>query len=288
MTDKRLKILVFMAICFISSSAILVKLSQASAIEIAFFRLFFSTLFLMPFFIVSKNNFKNLTVSTILLCILSGLFLALHFIVWFASLNYTSVANSTVLVTMSPIFTVIGGALFLKDYISKKQITLIIITLIGSFIMTFHQLSIHPSELVGDLLAFLGALFVAIYMLIGRKTRQSITTVTYTFLVYGSATIVLGFIGFINKQNFITHSKTDWLIFIGLALFPTLLGHSIFSWALKYVKASFISVVTLLEPVFSTVLAIFIFIEIPDILQMIGATIILISIGQYTRLTEIE
>lgn len=284
----RLKILVFMAVCFISSSAILVKLSQASPIEIAFFRLLISTLFLLPFFIINRKDLKNLTISVFLLCITSGLFLGIHFFVWFASLNYTSVANSTVLVTMSPIFTVIGGTLFLKDYISKKQIALVIITLIGSFIMTFHQLTIHPSELIGDLLAFLGALFVAIYILIGRKARQSITTVTYTFLVYGSATIVLGFIGFINKQNFISHSKTDWLIFICLALFPTLLGHSIFSWALKYVKASFISIVTLLEPVFSTIIAIFLFIEIPDILQIIGAVIILISIGLYTQLTPIE
>lgn len=277
MKNSYARLLVLFGVGSISTAAILVLYSDASPLHNAFFRMFFSTLILAPFAIRSFRDLKAINTKLILLMAFSGTALGLHFFTWFISLEHTSIANSMVLICMSPIFTITGGALFFGASFNPKEIMITLVAILGSFIMAFHNGQFIVGEMYGNAMALLGAFLIAVYLLIGRHVRQSITTTLYTFIVYGFATLSLGIIALFSEPNFINHSTKDWVIFMMLAIFPTLLGHSLFSYALKYVKASFISTSILFEPVLTILLAMVLFKEYPDIIQLLGGGLILIA-----------
>ena len=280
------RLLVIFGVGSISTAAILVLYSDAAPIYNAFFRMFFSALILLPFTIKSFKDLKHISPKYFFLMILSGIALGLHFFTWFISLEHTSIANSMVLICMSPIFTISGSALFFGASFSPKELMITFVAIVGSVIMAFHNGQFIIGEMYGNAMALLGAFLIAVYLLIGRYVRQSITTTLYTFIVYGFAALSLGLIALFNTPNFTHHSGKDWGIFILLAIVPTLLGHSLFSYALKYVKASFISTSILFEPVLTILLAMVLFKEYPDIIQLLGGSLILIAMTVATLQEE--
>lgn len=274
----QVRLIVMLGVLSISTAAIMVTLSDATPLHNAFFRMLFSTLLLLPFVSRSRQAFKSISVSHLLLMMFSGISLGLHFYTWFISLEHTSIANSMVLISMSPLFTLSGGALIFGTKFSLKEVLITFIAIVGSLIMALHTGTFDLGEMYGNGMALLGAFLIAVYLLIGRYCRKSVTTTTYTFIVYSFATLSLGLITLRSKVPLMEHSLKDWLIFLLLAIVPTLLGHSLFSYALKYVKAAFISTVVLFEPVITIVLAMFIFQVYPDLLQIIGGSIILLTL----------
>src|SRR5690625_4823968 len=115
-----------------------------------------------------------------LLATLSGIFLAFHFILWFESLNYTSVASSVVLVTLQPIFAFVGTYFFFGERFSIAAIISMFITLIGSIIIGWGDFQISGLALFGDILALLGAITVTAYFLLGQRLRRSLSLIAYT------------------------------------------------------------------------------------------------------------
>jgi drug/metabolite transporter (DMT)-like permease len=132
------------------------------------------------------------------------------------------------------------------------------------------------------MLALFGALLIALYLLIGQSVRSHISASLYAFGVYGTAAVTLFFIALFKDFTLLTQTPKDWLIFFLLALFPTLLGHSVLSWALKYLKTAYISTSILFEPVFTVLFAMILFKEIPTVYEVLGGGIILIALAFYT------
>ncbi len=278
----RVRLLVLVGVLSVSFAAILVKLSSATALHNAFYRMFFSTVMLLPFLYRSKKDFKSVDTRSMILMILSGIALGLHFFTWFISLDHTSIANSMVLICLSPIFTVSGGALIFGTKFKAKEILMTLTAIAGSIIMALHTGQFETGELYGNLMALLGAFLIAVYLLIGRYVRRKVSTTIYTFCVYCSASVSLGLIALMDGVPLHHQAPRDWVIFLLLALFPTLMGHSLFSYALKYVKAAYISTAVLFEPVLSILLAMLIFGYYPDKIQIIGGSIILLSLIVHT------
>lgn len=156
--------------------------------------------------------------------------------------------------------------------------------LLGSVIIGINDFSVGGQALWGDLLAFLGAIFVAGYVLMGRELRGGMSLLPYTFLVYGTATLVLLLLNLAFSSTFYPYSAMTWVWFTCLAIIPTIFGHSLFNWALKYVKAAVVSVSILGEPIGATLLALLIFGEVPTALQLTGGLVILA--GLYIFITS--
>ena len=131
---------------------------------------------------------------------------------------------------------------------------------------------------LGDFLALAGAWMAAGYLLVGRKLRAKMDLVPYIFVVYGMAALILIVIMLIARETPFGYSPLVYLWFVLLAVVPQLFGHSIFNWALKYVPTSFVSITLLGEPVGSTILAYFIFLEQPGWIKIGGAVLILAGI----------
>jgi len=241
----------------ISTASIFIKLCAAPALIIATYRMTLAALMLMPFAWYRKpwRGWERKEIGWFLL---SGLFLSLHFAFWIASLKYTSVASSVVLVTTHPIFVGIGGLLFLRERLALNLIFGIALSVFGSGLISYGDMTLSNEALMGDGFAILGAIAASGYLLIGRKMRKDQNLLSYIFPVYSTAGLILILLSLVSQKSFGGYSHSAYLFLFLLALIPQLIGHTTFNWALKYLPASMVAIAILGEPVGSTILAYFI------------------------------
>lgn len=280
MWERHPKGILLLGVVGISISAILVRYSQAPSVITAVYRLGWTVLLLLPAVLTKfRQELKRVRGRDVLLCTLSGICLALHFLTWFESLKWTGVAVSTVLVSTEVIFTALGFALFLKGKIPPLGVAAILLAFGGSAILALAGGG-QGSEWYGNILAL--AFFVALYTLIGRIQRGYLSTTVYTFLTYLVCFLTLLIMALASGTPLVGYGGREWLIGLGLAVLCTLMGHSLFSWCLKYLSPAYVSAAKLCEPVFSGVLAVPLFGEIPAPMQLLGAGIILGAVLLYT------
>ena len=277
-------IFLFVGVAALSMSAIFVKLANAPALIVAFYRLLFSFIIILP--IVLIKNFKeliNINKKDLLLSLMAGIALSLHYSMWFQSLKYTSVASSTVIVTLQPLFSIIAGYFIFKERYTKLAILGFIIAIIGSIIIGWGDFKISSYALFGDILAFISAGLMSANFVLGQYVRKRLSAITYTALTYFSASILSFFIAIISDTNFIGYPFYTWINILGLTLISTMLGHVIFMWLLKWFSASVVSMTILGEAVGACILGYFILNETISINQIIGIIIILFGIGLFLK-----
>lgn len=270
----------------ISLSAIIVKYSTAPSLITAVYRLFFTVALMTPVVLASpfaRREISGLTGRTVLLCAASGVFLALHFVSWFESLNYTSVASSTVIVCTESIWVALGYCLFLRGRLTRRAILSIAVAFFGSILIAFSDYGSGTSMLTGDLLSLFAALMVAAYTLIGGIVRADTSTLVYTYIVYIFCTLSLLAAAWITRTPLTGYGNISYLSGFFLAVCSTLLGHSIFSWCLRYLSPAFVSASKLCEPVAASLFAAILFGEIPGMFQILGGVIILGGMIYYSR-----
>ena len=286
--EKHPMIMIVVGILGISLSSILVKYSEAPSAVTAAFRLLWTVLFLTPV-VLGKSSvceeFKTVPKKLAVLSCLSGLFLAIHFVLWFESLRHTSVASSTTIVCTEVIWVCLGFCLFMKGKLSPKAILAIAVTLGGSVLIAYAD-SGSGSQLYGDILSLLAAIAVAVYTLIGRVVRSKVSTTVYTYMVYSACAVVLVATCLVQNQSLFDYGPSAIVVGALLAIFSTILGHSIFSWCLKYFSPSFVSASKLCEPVAAAAMAAVLFTEIPSPFQIIGGVLILGGVCWYSRIEK--
>jgi drug/metabolite transporter (DMT)-like permease len=263
----------------VALSAIFVKMTSADSGVTAFYRMLFSILIMSPlFFLKYTHEIKKLSKRDWYFTAIAGIFLAFHFILWFESLNYTSVASSTVLVTLQPLFAFAGTYFFFKESLSIKALVSGAITILGSILIGYGDFRISGTALFGDMLALIACALITVYLLFGQDVRKRLSLVTYTFIVYGVSTITLFFYIIIKGESFGPYPASEWMWFLLLAIIPNLLGHTLFNWSLKWVSTNVISIAILFEPVGAAILAYFILGEFLSTSQIIGGSIVIIGI----------
>lgn len=273
----------------ISMSSIFVKYSTAPSAVTAAYRLLWTILLMSPVTFGNRNIRQELlqvSKKNFLLSCLSGVFLAFHFALWFESLHHTSVASSTTIVCTEVIWVSLGYAIFLKGRMSLRAVLAIVVTLVGSVLIAFADSSAGGAHLYGDLLSLLAAIAVAVYVLLGRVVRETVSTTVYTYIVYASCAAVLLVFCVIQGDSLFGYGISGIIVGLLLAVFSTILGHSIFSWCLKYFSPSFVSASKLCEPVVAAILAGFLFGESPAAMQLAGGALILGGVFYYSRLEQ--
>jgi drug/metabolite transporter (DMT)-like permease len=271
----------FVGAMSVSTAAILVKWVAAPAAVTAFYRLFLTVLFMTPFFIKYIPKLREITKRDWVFSVISGVLLAFHFILWFESLNYTSVTSSVVLVTLQPLFAFVGGYVFFKERLTIGSLLSGLLAITGSVIISWGDFQVSGKALFGDLLALLACAMVTGYWLFGQDLRKRLSLMTYTYVVYGVSSITLLLYVLAFRYPLFSYSQTDWICFILLAIVPTLLGHSLMNWSVKWVSAVTVSMSILFEPVGASILAYFLLGEIIQPSQWIGGLFILTGISTY-------
>ena len=282
--EKHPMIMIVIGIFGISLSSIFVKYSDAPSAVTAAFRLLWTVAFLSPAVFGKakvRNELLRISPKMATLSALSGLFLAIHFVLWFESLKYTSVASSTTIVCTEVIWVALGFCLILKGKLGIKAVGAIAVTLLGSVFIAWSD-SGSGDQLYGDILALLAAVAVGIYTLIGRVVRKEASTTVYTYLVYTACAAVLVATCLVQGYRLFAYGASAIFVGLLLAVFSTILGHSIFSWCLKYFSPAFVSASKLLEPAVAAVFAAFLFGEIPSPVQILGGALILGGVLWYS------
>ena len=288
------------AILAVSTSSIFIRFAQADApsLVIAAIRLIFATILLAPLvWMRHRQELKSLRRNEVLPGILSGLFLAIHFATWTSSLEFTTVASSVVFVSTGPLWVALLSPVFLDERMERAALLGLGVALLGGTVIGLSDACTWDGRLLcpnlgrvlqgdamwGNFLALAGAWTVSGYLIIGRKLRARISLLPYVFLVYGVAALALILLMlFAGLAPFGYPASTYGWIFL-LALFPQLIGHSTYNWVLRYLPATLVAVITLIEPLASATLAFLILRESPTPGILFGGALILAGIYLATR-----
>lgn len=271
------------AVAAMSWAGPLVKFATAPAQVVSAWRLVYSVALIAVVLALrgARPAAFRLTGRQFLLAVLAGVLLAAHFWSWIASLRYTTVASSVVLVSMQPIFVATMSALLLHERATRPQWLGIVMACAGAIVIaaTDAQASAAPRDvLLGDALALTGALLVSGYYVIGRELRQQLDLWVYIAIVYGIAAVVLLLIVAADPGTALTgYPPRDWWIFAALAAGPMMLGHTGVNYALRYVPAFVANIAIMGEPVGATLIAWALpsLREVPGVGTLLGALLIL-------------
>ncbi|WP_020005368.1 DMT family transporter [Brachyspira innocens] len=275
-------IFLLIGVMALSASAIFVKLANAPSSIMAFYRIFISFWFIFIITMSKKTTREeifSLTKKEIILGLISGVSLALHYFLWFHSLNLTSVASATVIVTLQPLFAFVAGYFFFKERYTKLAVSGFIIAVIGSVIIGWGDFQLSGKALLGDLLSFISSGFISNYFIIGQYTRRRLSAFSWISLTYFFAFVFLGILSYIMHIPFTGYSTKTWFNILGLTLISTMLGQMVFTWLLKYFSATVISMTILGEAVGTCILGYFILHETVSLQQFVGIIVILLGIG---------
>ena len=276
-----------LGVAVVSTASILIRYAQGEGVPslvIAAVRLGVAAIVLTP--IVALKCIREVSVidrRNVLLMLASGAFLAVHFWSWIASLKFTSVASSVVLVTTNPLWVGLASVVLLRERLARGTLAGIALTLAGC-ICIFAADSAGgavigaPDPLRGNALALVGAAAASGYLLIGRVVRRQVSLLTYIWFAYGTAAVLLLLAVVATQETLSGYSWLGYAAMLGLAVGPQLLGHTAFNWALKYVSATLVALSILGEPVGSAALAWLIFDERFGVLQLAGFVLLLCGI----------
>ena len=272
------------AILAVSTSALLVRWSDAPAVVLAFYRVLLTTLLVAPFVATRYGgDFRAFERRDLAIALVTGAALAVHFAAYFESLAWTSVAASVTLVQSQPIFVAVGAAAVLSERIGVRKaigigvaVAGMVAMSVGEFLAGAAVAGAHP--LYGNALAILGAVMAAIYVLVGRSLRQRVALVPYVLVVYAACTATLLVVALVEGLPLTGYGRREWLIFVGMAVGPGLFGHTVINWALEDVESSVVSVSLLGEPVGATILALAFLAEVPATTTLLGGCVVLFGI----------
>jgi drug/metabolite transporter (DMT)-like permease len=211
---------------------------------------------------------------------IAGTCLALHFVTWFLSLDFTSVASSTVLVAIQPLLVAAMSASLLNEAPNRLEWIGIGSAVAGATIVGWGDMRVGEGALLGDGLALGAAAMLALYVIAGRRVRIGLGLWSYVFVVYAVAAIVTALLAAAFGIALTGYPGSTWLAFLGLAVGPMMLGHTGFNWALRHVRAYVVSVLQLLEPITATTIAVVVLgrREVPGASTLVGGTILLLGV----------
>lgn len=269
----------------ISLSAIFARLAQAegvSSLAVATWRLGLAALIVTPLALLqARQELARLTRRQLGMALAAGFFLALHFATWISSLEYTSVASSTALVTTNPLWIGLASFLIFRETPTRMMLGGIALSCAGSLFIFWSDsqtAGAGSDPMLGNLLALVGSWCFSAYLLIGRRLRAGLGLPAYVWLAYGAAALFLFAASGVGGVALFSLSNAAWLVLLAMALGPQLLGHTAYNWSLRYVSATLVAVITLGEPVGSALLAFIIFGEGFAPLQFVGFSLLLAGI----------
>jgi drug/metabolite transporter (DMT)-like permease len=281
------------AVVAVSTSAILARWAMgaepgvadaaagfAPALAVAFWRCLLGAVALAPLAVrergagaVTADHHRQLAAS--------GAFLALHFALFQGSLALTTVASAVTLATMSPIFVALGGWWLLRERTERRTWAGMAITIVGAVVIGAADLAnidLGPAALTGDVMAFLSAVAVTGYLLIGRRVRSVVPAATYSAVVYAWSAALLLPLCLVLDVALWGYDAVAWLAIAGIVAGPQLLGHTVFNTLLSSVSATIVAIVVLTEPVGATLLAWVLLAELPATLFWVGAPLVLVGV----------
>lgn len=273
----------------VSTASTLIRLAQveAGSLAIAAWRLTFAALVLAPFALaMRREELRGLSRREWGLVAAAGLLLTVHFATWISSLALTTVAASVVLVSTNPLFVGVASHLFFGERLNRRVVAGLAVAVAGSMVIGLGDLGQGRHQVLGDVLALGGAVSGAGYFLIGRQLRGRLSLLGYVFPVYAVSAVALMAVALVSGVRMGGFASSTWVWIVLMALGPQIVGHSSLNWSLRHLTATYVTLVVLVEPVGSALLAWAILGEVPTVAAAVGGALILAGIGVASRATD--
>ncbi|MNI28262.1 EamA-like transporter family protein [compost metagenome] len=274
-------ILLFISILSVSFSSIMIKFSDTPTSVAGMYRLFISVIIMLAFVPWKKLRSLEMNKKEWSIVFLAGVFLGLHFLFWMESLVYTSVASSMVILSLQPLFVMIGSYFLFKERTNLITVFCLIFALVGSIIIACGDIGISAEALIGDGLSLIGTLFVSAYLLAGQKVSRKIDVNVYSTIVFFIGGNVMLIYNLLNNFSLIEYDSSEWTYFLLLAIIPTIFGQHIFNLLLKSIGATSVSVGIIGEPVLAIIFAYLLLGETISLFQFSGGMMTLFGMGMY-------
>ncbi|HEU5101214.1 MAG TPA: DMT family transporter [Roseiflexaceae bacterium] len=281
-------------VLLVASASVMIRQAQRLGMpspSIAAWRLGLAALIVTPLALARVwPEIRGLRRRDVLLGVGSGAFLAMHFTAWITSLEYTSVASSSALVATNPLWIALVSVLLFRQRLTALSWLGVLITVAGSVLIAISDGggTGGSNALLGDALALLGALAGSGYFLVGSRLQRRLSTLAYIWLVYTSAALILVLIAIADGARRggpagPGYPVVAYLLLLGLAIGPQLLGHTAFNWSLRHLSATFVAVATLGEPIGAALLALALFGQVFAPIQLLGFVVLLVGIAVAAR-----
>jgi len=275
----------YLAVCVamvsVSWASIFIKWSESPPFIIAGYRLLFTCVLLLPYMMLSGgfSGIRSFDRRDVVLVLTSGVALAFHFGLWIVSLTLTLVPTSVILVTSHPMFVAAASHFLLNEKVKRAAVVGIVVAFSGVVVISISDLGVGPDNLFGDALAFLGGICAGVYFLSGRVARQSVSLGPYVFSVYAVSAVLLFVAAGLAGDTLVVTDSREVSLFLAMAIVPSLLGHTMFNYALKALPAHVISASVLAEPVGASILVFFLLpLEVPGIWIVLGGALVIVGL----------
>jgi drug/metabolite transporter (DMT)-like permease len=268
------------------TSAILVRFSDApSAVKVSY-RVAFATFGFLAFSAIRyRDHFRRFSRRDLLLAAVSGVILGVHYLVWFESLDWTTVAASTTLTQTQTIFVAVLAYAVLGERVTRRTVVGIGFAFAGAAVMSLGGLATDSflkgaNPVLGNLLAITAGLLFAGYLVISRSVRQRIAVIPYVTVVHVFATpTTLAFAAGTGKTlSLLAYPPHEWLLFVAMGLGPSFVAQTLSNWSLEHVRSSVVSVSYLGVPITSSLFAVVLLSELPGVGTLVGGALTLFGI----------
>lgn len=247
--------ILFVGLLAASQSGNIIRLGEAHFVAIAAWRLLFAGILSAVFARRDFSALKKLSRADIGLLLAAGVALALHFFLWIAAVQNTTVANAAMAVSISPVFTAVAAHYFFKEPVSRRLSLSIVAGLTGVAVICGNDFSLASGHIKGDLSAAFSAFFFMLYFLLGKRLQQKLPTYVYVSVLYSVAALAAFAVVPFTGVNVVHFNTQTWLCFLLMALVPTMMGHTSLNYSLRFFNAGHIAAATLVEPLFAGIVA---------------------------------
>lgn len=207
---------------------------------------------------IKIKDFKN---RSTFFAFLSGVFFYAHLWTFQFAAQKTAIANVMILFSSNPLITALVTVLFLKESFAKKLIPAYIFGTAAILILVSQNIQLKSENSTGDLSAIISAVLFSGYIVCGHLARKQMSNSNFTYFIYALAGLLFYATSLARNTALIGYSQTTWLAILGLIVFPTLLGHAMFTYLLRFININWLSTGKLAEPVFASISAYFLFEE---------------------------
>jgi drug/metabolite transporter (DMT)-like permease len=258
--------LLLVGVLFCSTAIIFIKASAINPVLLAALRLFVATGFLLPFFLRDLKKEPIPLAQCLHSALLPGLFLGVHFMTWLIAGRMTTAANASLIVNLVPVVMPFILIVLVKERVNAMEIWGTLLALAGTFVLFGADFKISQDCFMGDIICFISMLFFAVYLALGRRKRTYRSIWLYVVPIYTVASIICFIISLfvVNPLKEPWSAHEIWLL-LGLAVLPTVFGHSILNWAMTHLRGQLVSIVNMGQFVFAAIMAYFIFAEFPSV-----------------------
>jgi len=282
---ERIAILaLFVGAITIAFAPILVRLSEVGPSSTGFHRfllaipLYWAIAATLPRSDAPEGAEKPKTLRDFFLISMAGVYLAADVAVWHYSIQMTTVANSTLLANVAPVFVVLAGWILFRTRVTGTYLIGLAAAMTGVFILSRASLSLSQDHFIGDLLGVLTAVFYAAYQMSVERLRKRYSTLTIMKYAIPASALIMLPVALASGDDLLPVTLAGWGFLIALAAGPQVFGQGLIAWALAHLPVAFASVSLLVQPVTAALVAWALFGEQIGAQQAVGAVIVLAGI----------